>query len=309
MKPSPIKPLILSLALAAAGIHTASSQITNWSAFNDFYVNVPATGGSGNFTQTDWINLAGSIPFDTGLTTPNAWGYAGGNFNGVGAPSSVGTYVSGGNLYPLTSGGTYAGPGASYLLGGQDFWIGYNDQYGVVTSGALPNAQTQIGKYTKEWFSGAPNFANDPNGVNNKYLWIQGTGLSGSTDGLGAMLTWTAPSSGLFSFSGSYVSGNYGPSNSFAIVDSISNVLLDRQLLAPSSSVSTFSFTNSYTAGDIVQFQVGAPAAAQGSPLGLAVDVALVPEPSTIAYVSFALAGLVLLPACRRVLANRQGAK
>ncbi|NBV97648.1 MAG: hypothetical protein EBT30_08935, partial [Verrucomicrobia bacterium] len=82
----------------------AEAQVTSWSAFNDFYVNVPATGGNGNFTRTDWINLAGQIPFDTGLTNSTAWSYAGGNFNGVGAPASVGTYLSAssGILYPLT---------------------------------------------------------------------------------------------------------------------------------------------------------------------------------------------------------------
>ena len=102
----------------------ASAQITNtnWSAFDDFYVNVPAPGG---YPQSAWIANAGTIPFDTGLTNANAWGYAGGNFNGSGAPSSVGTYVSAGILYPLTSGGTYAGSGESYLTGGTSYWIGY----------------------------------------------------------------------------------------------------------------------------------------------------------------------------------------
>ena len=251
------------LALAGPILSPVShAQVTSWNAFDDFYVNVPATGG---YDQTNWIANGGS-------TNANAWGYAGGNFNANGNPAAVGTYVSlaNGNLYPLTSGGTYAGPGVSYDLGGGNFWIGYNDKYGTV---GLPNAQTQIGKYTKEWFSGAPNFANNTNGVNNKYLWLQGTGLSPSTDGLGAILTWTAPTSGKFEIGGSYVNGNYGQTTSFAIVDSSNNVLLARQTLAASSINSTYSFLRTYAAGDVVQFQVGTPAAAQGSPLGLAVNI------------------------------------
>lgn len=262
-----------------------------YSAFDDFYVNVPATGGNSNYTQATWIANAGTVPFDTGLTNANTWGYAGGNFNGAGgAPASVGTYlpVAGGFLYPLTSGGTYAGPGASYDLGGGSFWIGYNDQYGVVVPG-LPNAQTQIGKYTKEWFSGSPNWAANSNGVNGKFLWLQGTGITNTTDGLGALLTWTAPSSGTFQFSGSYINGNNaGQSTSFAIVDSLNNTLLAKQTLAPSSSTNSFGFTRTYSAGDVVQFQVGTPAASQGSPLGLSVEVTPAVAVSRIVYVRIA---------------------
>lgn len=287
-------------ASACASCEFASAAPSSWNAFDDFYVNVPATGGSGNFQQTDWINLSGSIPFDTGLTTPNAWGYAGGNFNSNGFPASVGTYASGGGFYPLTSGNTYAGPGASYLLGGVDFWIGYNDQYGTATGGALPNALTQIGKYTKEWFSGSPNFANNPNGTNDKYLWVQATGLSPSTNGLGAMVTWTAPSNGTYAFSGSYVNGNYGYSTDFAIVDSSNTVLLAKTTLGASSSVSSFSFERALSAGDVVQFQVGTPAAAQGSPLGLAVSVVTVPEPSAMVLLATAAAGAAVCAYRRR---------
>ena len=278
---------VVCAAVAAVGIAPALAAPTSWNAFNDFWVDVPATGGAGDFTRADWVAGAGQYPGDTGLTIPNAWGYAGANFNGFGFPTSVGTYVSaasGGGLYPLTSGNTYAGPGASYLTGGVSFWIGYNDQYGIV---GLPNALTQIGKYTSEWFSGSPNYAGNPGGTNDKYLWMQATGLTPSTNGLGALLTWTAPTAGDFKFSGSYVNGNYGQSTDFAIVDSLSATLLSKVTLSPASSVSAFEFTKTYAAGDIVQFQVGTPAAAQGSPLGLAVDVvALAPPVITITVAS-----------------------
>lgn len=269
---------------------------TSWSAFNDFYVNVPATGGAGDFPQSAWQFYAGQFPYMTGLTTPNAWSYAGGNFNGGPYPSSVGTYVSGGGLLSLTSGGTYAGPGASYLLGGTDFLIGYNDQYGIA---GLPNAQTLIGKYTKEWFTGSPNFANNANGVNNKYLWLQGTGLSSSSDGLGAVLTWTAPTAGTYTFSGSYVNGNYGQSStSFAIVDNSNATLLAKQTLPASSAVSTFNFSKTYNQGDVVQFQVGTPAGGQGNPLGLEVNI--IPEPSSGALLTAGLCALMLIRLHRR---------
>jgi hypothetical protein len=295
---SSVKAKLAGLVLLVGSVAGhATPPVTSWSAFNDFWVNVPASGGAGNFRQTDWVNLAGQIPFDTGLTTPNAWSYAGGNFNANGAPAAVGTYLSAssGLLYSLTSGGTYAGPGASFLLGGNDFWIGYNDNYGAA---GLPNALTQIGKYTKDWFSGAPNFTANPNGVNNKYLWVQSTGLSPSTDGLGAIVSWTAPSAGTYTFSGSYVNGNYGQSTSFAIVDSSNNTLLARQTLPASSTVSTFNFSQTYNQGDVVQFQVGTSAAAQGSPLGLEVNI--IPEPSSAALLMAGFAALGLTRVARR---------
>ena len=275
LSPSPImrtRWLQVALLSAASWALQPAAQTQTWNAFNDFYVNVPATGGDGNYSQSTWIANSGNtnFPYNTGFTNANAWGYAGGNFNGGGFPSSVGTFVSGGALYPVTSGGTYAGPGVSYNLGGGNYWIGYNDQYGIV---GLPNAQTQIGKYTQEWFPGTPNTANNPGGANSKFLWIQGTGLAPSTDGLGAMLAWTAPSAGKFDVSVAFVNGNYGPSTSFAIVDSLATSLLSRQVLAPNSPINTARFTKTYSAGDVIQFQVGTPAAAQGSPLGLAVNI------------------------------------
>jgi hypothetical protein len=257
------------LALAGSILSPAAQAQTSWNAFNDFYVDTPATAGDGLYPQTKWITNT-AVPFNTGFTNANAWGYAGGNFNGFGNPTSVGTYVSGGAVYSLRTGNTYAGPGVSFDLGGGNFWIGYNDQYGII--GVL-NAATQIGKYTQEWFGGTPNYTNNPNGLNNKFLWIQPTGLSASTDGLGAMLTWTAPNSGKFDVRVSYVNGNYGQSTAFAIVDSLGNTNLSRQLLAPASSQNNTAFTKSYSAGDVIQFQVGTPAAAQGSPLGLAVNI------------------------------------
>jgi hypothetical protein len=270
---------IIVVLVSLAALTTLVSAQTTYNAFNDFYVNVPAPGG---FPQSAWTENVGVYPGVTGLTNPNTWGYAGGNFNGGdGNPTSVGTYLpaSGGLVYPLTSGGTYAGPGVSYLTGGVSFWIGYNDQYGIV---GLPNAQTQIGKYTSEWFSGAPDYASNPEGANSKFLWIQATGLSPDTDGLGAMLTWTAPVAGTYTFSGSYVNGDYGQSTAFAIVDSLGNTLLSRQLLAAASVESSFNFTQSYSSGDVVQFQVGTPAASQGSPLGLAVNVVRAPATNAI---------------------------
>lgn len=261
------------LAIVVATIIPASGQTIFWNAFNDFYVNVPATEGSGDYTQSAWITNAGINPYDTGLTNANAWGYAGGNFNGSGFPSSVGTYTTG--IYSLTSGGTYAGSGASYNLGGGNYWIGYNDNYGSV---GLPDALTQIGKYTQEWFSGTPNYANNPGGANDKFLWLQGTALATNTGGLGAMLTWTAPAAGTYYFSGSYVNGNYGGlSTDLAIVDSTGTALLNKVTLSANSSVSTYGFRRTLSAGDVVQFQVATPAdyGTQGSPIGLSANIAL----------------------------------
>jgi hypothetical protein len=115
------------------------------------------------------------------------------------------------------------------------------------------------------------------------------------------VLTWTAPSAGTYSFSGSYANGNYGQSTSFAIVDSGGNVLLSKQTLSASSANSSYSFSRTYNAGDVVQFQVGTPAGGQGSPLGLEVNVSQAPAALSTTYgtassaTSFFVAGANLL--------------
>ena len=104
------------------------------------------------------------------------------------------------------------------------------------------------------------------------------------------MLTWKAPASGDYTFTGLFVSGNQ-PSNSaaVAIVDSLLGTApLARTVLA-NNSTQSFSFTKSYSAGDVVQFQVGNNFSI-GNAVGL--QLAIVPEPSTVA-----LAGLGLVAA------------
>ena len=77
--------VLVLLAGSAAG--HAAPPVTSWSAFDDFWVNVPATGGAGDFPQSAWVSLAGQYPYLTGLTTPNAWSYAGGNLTGTERPT------------------------------------------------------------------------------------------------------------------------------------------------------------------------------------------------------------------------------
>jgi hypothetical protein len=273
-----MKKLLFSLA-AISGIltfeHTALADA--WNSFNDFWVNVPATGGAGTYPQTSWIA-------DGGSTTPNAWNYAAGNLTGGAFPSQVGTYLSGGFRYGLTSGNTYAGPGQSFTFGPGNYYIGYN----------MPVwPDIQIAKYNYVWDSTVPGWSGTA-GPNTSYLWLrpQYHGIVG-TDNSAALLEWTAPYSGVFSFSASFLPGDFGGSTvSYAVVDSMGDSLVSRQEVAQGSALlQTFTFNDTMTAGEIVQFQVGAPTATDG-PVGVSVLVTTVPEPNSVAL---AILGSVLI--------------
>jgi hypothetical protein len=72
-----------------------------------------------------------------------------------------------------------------------------------------------------------------------------------------------------------------------AIVDSLLGTApLARTVLA-NNSTQSFSFTKSYSAGDVVQFQVGNNFSI-GNAVGL--QLAIVPEPSTVALAGLGLA-------------------
>ncbi len=111
------------------------------------------------------------------------------------------------------------------------------------------------------------------------------------------MLTWKAPASGDYTFTGLFVSGDQ-PTNSaaVAIVDSLSGAPLARTVLA-NNSTQSFSFTKSYSAGDVVQFQVGNNFST-GNAVGL--QMSIVPEPSAMVLLATAAAGAAVCAYRRR---------
>ena len=114
------------------------------------------------------------------------------------------------------------------------------------------------------------------------------------------MLTWKAPATGEYSFSGLFVSGNQtGNGASAAIVDSLGGTApLSRTTMSPNTTQS-FSFQKSYTAGDVVQFQVGSNFTT-GNAVGLQVSVITVPEPSAMVLLATAAAGAAVCAYRRR---------
>lgn len=263
------------LFLAAIVCSVAFSQTVEaqtWNSYNDFWVNVPATGGANQYPQTSWIADGGNI-------TPNAWNYAAGNLTGGAFPTQVGTYLSDGAgfRYGLTAGNTWAGPGQSYSFGPGTYYIGYDMP-------VWPNIQ--VGKYNHIWDFTVPGWTGATGPNSGQYLWVRPMyhGIA-SVDNSAAMLEWTAPSAGTYSFTASFAPGDYvpfgGSTISYAAVDSLGGVLVPRQLVAQGSAVQTFTFTDTLSAGDVVQFQVGAPTAT-ASPVGVFVQVTAVPEPSAL---------------------------
>jgi hypothetical protein len=234
----------------------------SWNSFNDFWINVPATGGDGDYPLTTWVANGGS-------TNANAWNYAGGNLTGGAFPTQVGAYLGGGFRYGLTAGNTYASDGQSYTFGANDlgitnYYIGYNMT-------VWPDVQ--VGKYNYIWDYTVPGWSGSPD-TNNTYLWLKGQnhGMP-ANDNSAAMLEWMAPYSGNFDFSATFIPGNYGGFNCcYAIVDSSGSNYVSRQVVAQGSAAQTFNFNVTLTASQVVQFQVGAPDG-ESCPVGVSVLV------------------------------------
>jgi hypothetical protein len=127
---------------------------------------------------------------------------------------------------------------------------------------------------------------------------------SGASEGIAPVLTWTAASSGQYSFSGLFVSGDQAANSSaVAIVTSSGVVVNSGQLLSrtvlSNNSVENFSFLATFAAGDTVQFQVGNNFSA-GNAVGLQVTATSIPEPSSGLLLTAGLGVLGLVRRLRR---------
>jgi hypothetical protein len=280
-------------AVAAVTVPAPARAQTSWNAYNDFYLSPTAAGWGG-----------ATSPSATGAV----WGQYMGNVNGVGGfPSNIGTYLSTGQLYRFSS----VNPlGVSGTVRSQSFWddtggAGFaryvdNVDWNGTGVGTVPHSS--LGSYSTPWFAGAPGLGDGPGGSNlANLIWMQSAYLSGTSspsgEGIASVLTWTAPATRLYDFSGLFVSGN-SPSQSavVAITDSRGGTApLSRTVLA-NDAVQSFSFSKAYTAGDVVQFQVGNNLSS-GNAVGL--QVSIVPEPSTFLLLGIGLSGL-LVPMLRR---------
>jgi hypothetical protein len=221
-----------------------------------------------------------------------------GNVNGNGFPSTTGTYLSTSQIYryssydPLGAGGPVYSTSLWDNTGGAGF-ARYLDN---VPWGAPGDLHSSLGSYPTPWFSGAPGLSQ---GFSN-LMWMQSVWLGGaSLEGIASMLTWTAPYTTNYTFTGLFVAGNQADNGaSVAIMDSLSAALLSRTSLAPNAT-NSFSFTKSYNAGDIVQFQVGSDFKT-GNAVGMQLDIQAVPEPSTMSLAGLGLAAVALYSFRRR---------
>ncbi|HSY44180.1 MAG TPA: hypothetical protein VK811_09720, partial [Candidatus Acidoferrum sp.] len=265
---------ILLSTVCLLGLTEAGKAQTNWNAYNDFY-----------FDSTNYANHSpgSAIPFptspsDTGL----AWGYYDANINGYGGyPTNIGAYfgpgIDTGAGQVLQAMAIYQplGPGQGQIGGGVGTsadawdatggsgWARYGDDNGWGTS---------IGEYGGAWYAGAPGYGTPY--ASNPGLYLQ-PGFLGVpfSDGIANVVTWTAPSDGTYTFSGSFLIANSG-GNAYAIVDSAGGVEVARTVGAP-GTYNTFSFQKTLKAREIVEFQAGTDG--QGAaPVGFNCNIQLV---------------------------------
>lgn len=255
--------LSVATAFLAALTSFASAQ-TNYNPYSDFYLSPTAAGWGG-----------ATAPSGAGT----AWGYYMGNVNGFTFPTSIGTYLTSSQLYkfstvgPLSSDSTVYSQSLWDATGGTGFprYLDTVEWQGV----GIPTAHASLGSYTTPWFDGAPGWGSSFSNA----IWLQSAWLnSAESEGIASVLTWTAPKSGTFTFAGQFVSGNQpGNGASVAIVDSLGGTKLGRTVLNPNAT-QPIAFSATYTAGDVVQFQVGSDFKT-GNAVGLKLDV--IPPVST----------------------------
>ena len=268
--------LIIVICLAATALTSGARASLHWNAYNDFYLSPTAAGWGG-----------ATSPSLTGA----AWGYYMGNVNGFGSPTSVGSYLTSeiyrfSSVNPLGVGGPVYSTSLWDATGGAGF-ARYHDN---VAWGAPGNLHASLGSYSSPWFSGAPGLSQ---GLTN-LIWLQSVWLGGGgSEGIASMLIWQAPATGLYNFSGLFVSGDQAANSAAVAIVSPTATNLSRTVLA-NNSVQNFSFQSSYNAGDVVQFQVGNNFSV-GNAVGMQLEITAVtvPEPATI-FSALGLLGLAL---------------
>jgi hypothetical protein len=262
---------ISSTAVPQSSVMASAASSQTYNAYNDFYFSPSAAGWTGATNPS---------------TTGAAWGYYMGNVNGNGGfPLNVGSYLTSGQLYKLSSVGPLSSDPTKYST---SLWDNTGGAGFARYQANIPGWSTSLGSFSTPWFDGAPGFGTSLSNA----IWMQSSYLAntqpspaGPAEGIASVLTWTAPMAGSYSFSGRFVAGNQpGNSAAVSIVDSLGGTNLARTILS-NNSTQSISFTKSYNAGDTVQFQVGNHFST-GNAVGLQVNVAPATESSNVfAYV------------------------
>ncbi len=242
--------LILSVSFLSRG------QVTNWNAYNDFYFNTNYFINNSSPSLPPWPQ--------TPSAAGQAWGYYDCNINQVnGYPAQIGTYFGpGGNaslnqvLYALAD---YQplGPGEGQLgnvAGCADAWDAIGGT-GLTRYSDNQSWGTDVGVYSQAWYPGAPGYGTTH--ANDSGMWLVPAWLGNAGgEGIGNVVTWTAPCDATYVFNCSFLIAANNPGNSFAVVDSLGGVEVPRTV-GTSGNFYAYSFTNTYHAGDVVEFQVG----------------------------------------------------
>lgn len=258
-------PKTAAALLVATVLTSLVSAQTTYNAFNDFYLSPTAIGWGGATNPS---------------TAGSTWGYYMGNVNANGFPSTVGTYLTSGQIYKYSTVGPLSSDPTVYSVSG---WAdtggqGFPNYVDNVAWGAPGGLHSSLGSYSTPWFGGAPGLSQNLTNL----IWMQSVWLgSGAAEGIASMLTWRAPQAGVYTFSGLFVSGDQSENSaSVAIVDSRGATNLARTVL-DNNGTHSIAFTASYAVGDVVQFQVGNNFTG-GNAVGLQLNIVRAPSTNVI---------------------------